>query len=172
MPSKIRLFLAAPPHLVSAAKRTGFPLLPAPCPLVGRGNDYVFPSKDTSSNGWVLVSSAVSGGTLAWRLERAIERYGRDRVLPALERTAMDFPLPAPGGCGTPLSQLQLQQKIREHSPTVHFSSALCARYFLYRDTHALPHFVLFDDIFSFRQKLHLLRSLGLTIWVAMSSLV
>jgi len=167
LPSKIQLFLTAPPQLTAAAKHTGFPFFPISFHHGKNIGSSVFPSQAALPQGQVLISTAISGGTLLWRLEESIRHYGRERILPALERTSMDFPLPAPDGIGVPLSPTQLQRKINYYSPAVHFSSALCAQYFLYRDGEQRPHFVLFDDPASFRRKLALLRSLGLTSVVA-----
>ena len=96
-----------------------------------------------------------------------INHYGQDKILPALERTAMDFPLPARDGKGLILTPSQLERKLAYYDPAVHFSSALCARYFFYQNGAQQVRFVLFDDPFSFRRKLSLLRTLGLTSAVA-----
>lgn len=44
----------------------------------------------------VMISSALSGGSLELRLEEAQQRFGRERVVLALQRTAEDFFLPSP----------------------------------------------------------------------------
>lgn len=53
----------------------------------------------------VMISSALSGGSLELRLEEAQQRFGRERVVLALQRTAEDFFLPSPTGSGRPLTQ-------------------------------------------------------------------
>ena len=40
------------------------------------------------AHGRVILSSALSGGSLAQRLEEAAERFGRDRIALSLERSA------------------------------------------------------------------------------------
>ena len=94
----------------------------------------------------VLISSALSGGTLSGRLREAGERFGLDRVTLALERSAEDFTLPSPTGCGTPLSREELEHRLDTGRPCVFFSVGLCARYFTYMDASGGAHFVLFDD--------------------------
>ena len=61
-----------------------------------------------SPHAQVCISSALSGGTLVQRLREAQERFGRDRVVLALQRVAEDFFLPSPTGSGTPLTQEEL----------------------------------------------------------------
>ena len=64
-------------------------------------------SSDTAQ---VLVSTALSGGSLKQRLEDAIGHFGTARVIPAIERTAMDFFLPSPTGQGRELSRQELRE--------------------------------------------------------------
>lgn len=110
----------------------------------------------------VMISSAVSGGSLAARLSEAGEKYGIERVALAVERSAEDFTMPAPDGCGRSLSQEELRRLMEEyHSPT-YFSGELCAHYFTYRPAgEGGVHFVLFDDEGSIRKKLQVARNAG-----------
>ena len=85
-----------------------------------------------SEHALVMISSALSGGSLRQRLQEAQERFGRDRVALALQRVAEDFFLPSPSGSGTPLSQDELHRRIHQLSPSIFFSQELCARYFTY----------------------------------------
>lgn len=106
----------------------------------------------------VLISSAISGGSLALRLQEARDRFGANRVVLAVEKTAEDFLLPALTGCGTPLTPEQLEERKKNVCPTVFFSRELCARYFTYRDPDGGVHFVLFDDLDTISHKLKLAR--------------
>ena len=110
----------------------------------------------------VLISSALSGGSLRLRLEEAVERYGRERVVLRVERVAEDFPLPSPGGSGVPLTQEELARRLEERAPAVFFSSELCAHYFTYMEQDG-AHFVLFDDAGSIRKKLQVAGDLGIS---------
>jgi len=114
----------------------------------------------------VLVSSAISGGTLKRRLEESVERYGRDRAALAVERVAEDFFLPAPGGQGTPLSREELAAKLTERSPSVFFSQELCAHYFTYMSRDHGAHFVLYDTAGSIRAKLQVALACGVSRFV------
>jgi len=109
----------------------------------------------------VLLSSALSGGTLSQRLEEAAGRFGRERVVLAVERTAMDFSLPAPRGTGAELSRRELAELRSRLSPAVFFSTELCAQYFTYTSRRNEAHFVLFDDGASIRRKLAVARRHG-----------
>ena len=107
----------------------------------------------------VLISTALSGGSLEVRLTEALERYGAERVVLALERMSDDFTLPAPAGRGRRLTVQQLSL-LRQRRPGIYWSGDLCARYFTYRDRDGV-HFVLFDDETALRKKLELARRLG-----------
>ena len=110
----------------------------------------------------LMVSTAISGGTLQHRLEELVKRYGADRVTLCLERSAEDFFLPAPSGSGRPLSRDALQKRIKELSPSIFFSHELCAHYFTYMSRDSRAHFVLFDDVGSIRKKVSMAENLGI----------
>ena len=110
----------------------------------------------------VIIPSALSGGSLSKRLEEAIERYGAHRIALGIQRTAEDFTLPAPNGCGTPLTREELEQRIQARGAAVFFSDELCAHYFTYMSRQSGAHFVLFDNAASIRKKIHIARQFGL----------
>ena len=110
----------------------------------------------------VMISSALSGGSLRRRLEEAAERYGRERVVLLMEPAAEDFFLPSPTGCGTPLSREELGERIIQLRPAIFYSRELCARYFTYMSRDSGAHFVLFDDGETVRKKLQTARELGI----------
>ena len=110
------------------------------------------PYAQTAPRARILVSTAISGGTLKDRLESAVRRYGADRTVAALERRAEDFPIPARTGCGTPLTPEALNSLRRSIRASVYYSPELCARYFTYLQGQH-PHFVLFDDSETMRAK-------------------
>ena len=111
--------------------------------------------------GNVMISSALSGGSFRGRLEKAIEQYGLPRITLALQRMAEDFFLPAPKGCGKPLSREALKALMSRREPSVFFSNELCARYFTYMNSISDVHFVLFDDEDTFSKKIQIARELG-----------
>lgn len=118
--------------------------------------------------GRVLISSALSGGSLTRRLEEAAQRFGGpERLTLAVERAAEDFFLPSPTGSGQPLSREELARRIRERAPSIFFSGDLCARYFTYMSRESGAHFVLFDDGDSIRRKLQVAHGLGIRRAVA-----
>lgn len=109
----------------------------------------------------VLVSTALSGGTLGHRLGEAVHKFGASRIALDVERVSMIFSLPCPGGSGTVLPSFSLQRLLTENEPSVFFSWELCAYYFLLmeKDGYRL---VLYDDACSILQKLHLARQYGI----------
>lgn len=117
---------------------------------------------DYSDQTRIIIPSALSGGSLSKRLEEAVERYGAHRVALGVQRTAEDFTLPAPNGCGTPLSREELNQRIQARGASIFFSDELCAHYFTYMSRQNGAHFVLFDNAASIRKKLLLARQFGL----------
>ncbi|MCD8190650.1 MAG: hypothetical protein LUD78_10640 [Clostridiales bacterium] len=108
----------------------------------------------------VLVSSALSGGTLKGRLTGAMERLGQNRVVLAVERMAEDFPLPAVSGAGQPLTRRELAALQERHRPKRWYSGEFCAWYFTY-EQEGQVHLVLYDDGESIRRKLLLAQGLG-----------
>lgn len=108
----------------------------------------------------VLISTALSGGSLELRLREALERHGPERVVLALERMGEDYTLPAPAGRGQRLTPQALSQ-LRSRRPCIYWSQDLCARYFTYQ-AHEGVHFVLFDDDAALQEKLALARRLGI----------
>lgn len=109
----------------------------------------------------VLIPSSLSGGSLDTRLREAVDKFGADRVVLALERAAEDFTLPAPTGCGHPLTPEELHRLIHDFRPKTQFSPALCTRYFLHcRDEEV--HLVLCDDDASFHAKTACARRCGI----------
>lgn len=108
----------------------------------------------------VLISTALSGGSLRQRLTEAVERFGANRVTLWVERVAEDFLLPSPKGRGTPLTMEELERCKEEYGSGVFFSDELCAHYFTYM-TGERGHFVLFDDAGSIRKKLDIAGELG-----------
>ena len=115
----------------------------------------------------VMIPSALSGGSLQRRLEEALERFGESRVVLALEKSSEDFFLPSPTGSGQPLTQQELENLKARLSPSIFFSSDLCARYFTYMSRENGAHFVLFDDGDTLRRKVEVGRKLGIHTFLA-----
>lgn len=111
----------------------------------------------------VLISTALSGGSLRQRLYEAAEQYGAGRVALAVERVCQDFFLPSPNGQGVPITHEELKRRMELLSPSVFFSNELCAYYFTYMSPQNGAHFILFDDAGSIRKKLQIARSLDIS---------
>lgn len=111
----------------------------------------------------VLVSTALSGGSLRQRLSEAAEQYGAQRVTLAVERVCRDFFLPSANGQGVPITLEELKRRMEQLSPSVFFSNELCAYYFTYMSPQNGAHFILFDDAGSIRKKLQIARSLDIS---------
>lgn len=110
----------------------------------------------------VLISTAISGGSLRSRLEEAQGRFGPGRVALWVERVREDFLLPSPTGSGKPLTGEELEKLREEQGGSVFFDHQLCAHYFTYMAGRQ-GHFVLFDDAGSVKKKLQLGRELGIS---------
>ena len=117
---------------------------------------------ESSDHTRIIIPSALSGGSLSKRISEAVERFGANRVALGIQRTAEDFTLPAPNGCGTPLSREELDQRIRSRGASIFFSDELCAHYFTYMSRQSGAHFVLFDNAGSIRKKIQIARNQGL----------
>lgn len=136
--------------LDEALGRRGWPLL-APEPYA-----------NFLSKGQLLISSALSGGSLRQRLSEVIQTRGAEGLALAVEPVAYDFPLPSPDGQGRPLEPADLQALRQRWDPQIYFSDALCAHYFTYMSRESGGHFVLFDDAASVRKKLRVAAQLGI----------
>lgn len=108
-----------------------------------------------------LICTAISGGSLRQYLDDNLLQFGSARIALDLQRLRMDFPLPCPGGVGTPLSGEELRQLLAQH-PSVFYSRDLCAKYFTY-NRDGKNHFVLFDDGDTLQKKLQIGEQLGIS---------
>lgn len=113
------------------------------------------------TNGTIMVSSQLSGGTLSARLQEAQKRWG-GRVSLAVECTPWDFRLPCPTGHGSSLEEGQIRRQMTAHNARPWFSNALCTQYFTYLEESHL-HLVQFDNASSIRRKLELTEQLHLS---------
>lgn len=117
---------------------------------------------DVSDLARVIIPSALSGGSLSKRITEAVEQFGANRVALGIQRTAEDFTLPAPSGCGTPLTRQELDRRIQSRGASIFFSDELCAHYFTYMSRQSGAHFVMFDNAASIRKKIHIAGQFGL----------
>lgn len=109
----------------------------------------------------IMISTAISGGSLTARLQEASSIYGKDRLCLDVERVRMDFCLPSLDGAGTPLSSRELYALTKSYHPQPYFSQELCAYYFTFTDKYG-SHFVLYDDAGSIRKKIQLATRLSI----------
>ena len=114
--------------------------------LSARGMALYCPLSLPAEGAALLVGTGLSGGSLRALLE---------------ETVMMDFPLPCPSGCGTPLTREELLALREKHPSSVYFSRELMAKYFTYSAGNG-THFVLFDDAETLRQKVKLAQNLGI----------
>ena len=110
----------------------------------------------------VVISTALSGGSLKQRLSQAAQMYGADHIALGLEWVAEDFALPAMSGGGRVLEWEELDRLLQQRSPAVYFSDELCAHYFTYMHTGQSAHFAIYDDASSMAKKLYVASALGI----------
>ena len=108
----------------------------------------------------VLISTAITSGTLHRRISKAMEQYGRDRTVPALQRIATDLTPPDPSGQGLSLSPERFFRLRSEQNSPTHWSGELHCKYFTYFH-NGTGHIVLFDDRETMQAKLRLMGELG-----------
>ncbi len=111
----------------------------------------------------IIISSAISGGSLQQRLTSAKQTYGSNRITLSIERCAEAFSLPTLKGKSTSLSRLELQKRIQTTSPSIFYSNELCANYFTYLNQYGSAHFILYDDAKSIHRKFSLAKNLNIT---------
>ena len=113
-------------------------------------------------SGCVLVSTAISGGSLREMLCEARGHYGTEHAALDVQRLIMDFPLPCMSGQGRPMTADELHTFQKRRDISVFYSRELGAHYFTHR-LDGETHFVLFDDAQSLKAKLSLGTQLGFT---------
>lgn len=99
----------------------------------------------------LLVPSAISGGSFAEMIEHFSSLYSPSRLCLELIRTRNDFEMPSVDSSGKALSRQEFDYLL-EQSGGGYYSTELCCRYFTYMDGKT-PHFVMYDDKTSARQK-------------------
>ncbi len=107
----------------------------------------------------VLVSSAISGGTLKQRLSEAAETFGAERILLDIEPIFKDFLLPAPDGEGKSLSFDEFSELTDRYSSATFYSPELCCNYYTYFES-GNTHIVLYDTAGTVKKKLQLAESI------------
>ena len=129
--------------------------------LAQRGRQLFAPQILPAPSASILVSTAISGGSLREMLQALQNRYGAQRLALDVQRLIMDFPLPCMSGQGRlmKLAELQALQKRRDIS--TFYSRELGAHYFTYSG-NGETHFVLFDDAQTLKAKLSLGAELGI----------
>ena len=106
----------------------------------------------------MLLSTAISGGTLRQRLEEALSRCGE--IYLDLERTTRSFLLPCPDGTGDPVSPEELDRCIRT-AETRFFSPELQCNVLVVREDSSVR-FILYDDGETLQRKAELATELGI----------
>lgn len=112
--------------------------------------------RDLLPRAGILIPAALSGGTLAQRLEEAVQA-APGRCWLHLRPMAMRFPLPCPTGCGAPLPEAALAAQLGDK--TTFFSPELCCRYAY--DLKNGPGIILYDTEETLAQKLEMARDAG-----------
>ncbi|MDD6160521.1 MAG: hypothetical protein PUB51_05255 [Oscillospiraceae bacterium] len=110
----------------------------------------------------VLIPSPVTSGSLERRVRNALQRYGANRAVLAVQWLREDLTLPM-SGRGKPLTAQALETQMRQLQPATFFDRGLCTNYYTYMTPGGQAHFVLFDTPRSIRAKLALARRLELS---------
>ena len=109
----------------------------------------------------VILSTAVTGGTLLQRLKDCAQIYGHSNMVLDLEILSHDFLLPAQTGHGQRIAHNRINELIEYTGAKPQFSDELCCHYFTYKSRQGL-HFVLYDDSYSVHKKIQLAQKLGI----------
>lgn len=107
----------------------------------------------------VLISGAVSGGSLRQRILEAQRRYGSVALDP--ERICRRFPLPCPDGEGTALQPGELEALMQRGSRPFFSEELQCMAFHVTEGSSTS--FVLYDTPDTLRSKVRLARSLGVS---------
>ena len=102
--------------------------------------------------------SGATRGSLEGYLRGLLPVWG-ERLWVYLAPIRMLFPVPCPSGVGTPLDETAADALTARHPS--HFSPELVCRYCFFRDEDGDAHVFLYDTEETCREKLNLLRRLG-----------
>lgn len=105
----------------------------------------------------LLIQAQNLSGTYRDRLGGILSLHGPGRVALAASCAAVDFPLPCRTGRGREARQESLPPALLARA---RFSPELCAKYASYKSA-GRPHLVLWDDLYSLREKLRLAGETG-----------
>ncbi len=117
---------------------------------------------DISPRLHLLVSGAITGGSLQEHMEDSISRHGRGRIILEIERIRHSFPLPSTDGRGKILTAAELDAMIEEHHPMPFVSQELCTNYYTYKDQTG-TFFVLYDSTTTVLKKIDMAARLGIS---------
>ncbi|MEA4920138.1 MAG: hypothetical protein VB078_04390 [Clostridiaceae bacterium] len=108
----------------------------------------------------LILPSAISGGSFSEMLERYCSNFPPSRLCLELIKTQNDFTMPSQDPSGRPLSKQEFDYLL-SRSGGGYYSSDLYCRYFTYTGNDGAPHFVMFDDRVSAREKALLASRMG-----------
>ena len=116
---------------------------------------------NTGKKARLLVSTALTGGSLRRHLQERSERYGAGRIVGVLQRVCAQVIPQGKSNQTTPISQEELLRLRQQHKPQIQWSAELCLRYFTCNEQGKLR-FVLFDDKETLQAKRRLCGELGI----------
>lgn len=123
---------------------------------------------EDTTHAFLVVETAVSGGSLSDMIADLQYKYGRERIAALLRPVSADFSLPSSTPDGMHLT-LEARLALRERTAAqVFFSKELCAKYFTYMDEDMRGHFVLFDDESTLLDKIEQLTAQGVRHFFAL----
>ena len=117
---------------------------------------HLFPLQGCGDHPYLVVETALSGGSLESYLTDAMEQTN-GLVCALIAPICMAFSLPCPSGTGEPVSAAAAS-RWQAKAPAF-FSEELYCNYLQYRDESG-PHLLLFDDETSLQKKFSLVQSL------------
>jgi len=104
----------------------------------------------------VLISTALSGGSLMRHIAGSISKFGAGRIALECQRLQMEFALPCRSGIGSEVSKIDAGR-------VSFFSEALCAKYYVRTSENGdFPRLILFDDAETIQKKLALTETFGI----------
>ena len=129
-------------------------LAPGAVPPADFGGGYLFCEAPGCRDTRLLQPVQTAAGDL-----RGLLPVWGDRLWVYLAPIRMLFPVPCPSGVGTPLDETAADALTARHPS--HFSPELVCRYCFFRDEDGDAHVFLYDTEETCREKLNLLRRLG-----------
>ena len=131
--------------------------------LASRRIDLIVDSQyaNVAKSGKVLIGSELTGGSFASYLDASCKRFGARRLVLELSPMRRQFSASFKDERGKELTEETLAELVRSNRGKIYYSKDLCVNHF-HMNNKTIPHYVLFDNNASLKDKINLAKQAGI----------